>query len=237
MCYGIRLAIEPKFERMSNIVNTSSLTERWAKFKQEFVWIVLLSCGQVWWAFHNPIFVWLGSPWDSLLPICSAVVGVLVTIYVFAFADKLQLFTVTYSKTIAADKPAVVIPPWVLSLTASRKIQMALTAFRIAIQLAFWYCMYAFVGKLVPLLKAISHVISSHGRPSEEWLEKLLKKIPLIVLGVGSVVLPFMVWYMNILPMSTMNYAFFCLFSCSSFLLLYRATNRKIGHNHNIESC
>lgn len=218
-----------------NIVNTSSLTERWIKFKQEVVWIVLLSCGQVWWAFHNPIFVWLGSPWDSLLPICSAVVGILATIYVFTFADKLQLFTVAYPKTIAADRPAVVMPPWVLSLTASKKIQMAMTAFRIAMQLAFWYCMYAFVGKLVPLLKAISHVISSHVTPSEEWLEKWLKKIPMIVLGVGSVVVPLLVWYTNILHMSTMNYAFFLLFSFSSLLLLYRATNRKIGHN--IESC
>lgn len=61
--------------------------ERWPKLKQELVPLVLLSTIQVWWNFNFSLFVKLGTPWSTIVSIATSIMGTLVYVYVFAYAD------------------------------------------------------------------------------------------------------------------------------------------------------
>ncbi len=61
--------------------------ERWAKFRQELIPMVLLSTVQVWWCFNFPAFIRLGSPLNTIVSLISSILSVFLYFFIFSSAD------------------------------------------------------------------------------------------------------------------------------------------------------
>lgn len=61
--------------------------ERWAKFRQELIPMVLLSTIQVWWCFNFPAFIRLGSPLNTIVSLISSIISVLLCFFIFSSTD------------------------------------------------------------------------------------------------------------------------------------------------------
>lgn len=102
--------------------------QHWFRFKQELPSIVLLSTLYVWWNFHFPVFVRLGSPWHAFWAVSISIISVILIVILFSAMDK---FAPVFRLDHIEDTPLISAPT---SKKMNRMIQILVT-----IAVMFWW--------------------------------------------------------------------------------------------------
>ena len=70
-------------------MNMNMFEGRWPKFKQELLPIIFISTIHIWWCFHFPAYIRLGSPWSTICEVGMSIAGVIAFAFMFSFPEKI----------------------------------------------------------------------------------------------------------------------------------------------------